>query len=345
MSKSQKSKHESLPARLDLPGLNNNNRAPRLTTLAQTPHPTQNTQAQSPIQLQPHSIQDITNRATAHATNLFADTLGSTTSTPVVQGYGPTTSNELLPITLALDLMHTTKPMPGVLQLPKHFITNLKQYMAGTMNRGPKVQPQIRPYQANPLVHQILGTNPSIANNEYLAVWLPQYTGSDPITYNYIITLKNHWKQYNKLVQQGKKHGQTCNAVEKIIKKNFNKLSYPAQQWFLQVVDKPPYWDQQTAYIQLQQDQIREQQAQLKQKDLELQQQDFQMTQLNQQQQDKNKDKNKNKNNNKNKDKEKTSNKKKDDKNKDKDDKKQDDPNKLLQPIPMDQLHLLQKVK
>ena len=285
MSKSQKSRRGSMPPKLTLPSLNSNQRTSQSNNDNTTSQPnTQTDQAQSPIQLQHDAMQDTLNRATAHATNLFTNTLGSTTATPSAQHYGPTTSNELLPTTMALELMHTSKPMPGVLEIPKHLITNLQQYMAGKTNKGPKVQPQIKPYHANPLVHQILGTNSSIANNEYLAVWLPQYTNADPITYNHIITLKNHWKEYNKLVQQGKKHGKTCNTVENIIKKRFSKLDYPAQQWFLQMVDKPPYWDQQKYYIQFQQEEITRQQAQLKQKNIELQQQDIQMKQLAQQQ-------------------------------------------------------------
>ena len=121
-----------------------------------------------------------------------------------------------------------------------------------------------------------------------------------------------------------KKHGKTCNTVEKIIRTRFKQLDYPTQQWFLQVVEKPPYWDQQHYYIQFQQEEMTKQKQQLKQKDIE-------MEQLTQQQPTPKKDKNKNKE--KGKDKNKDNNKQ--------DDQKQNDPNQLMQPIPLDQLHQL----
>ena len=39
--------------------------------------------------------------------------------------YGPVTSNELLPVTMALQLMYTTTKIPDVLEMPTKFITNI----------------------------------------------------------------------------------------------------------------------------------------------------------------------------------------------------------------------------
>ena len=52
--------------------------------------------------------------------------------------------------------------MPKILELPKIYITNRQQWTAGLANQGQPVQPQIRLYQGNPLIHSILGTNPSL---------------------------------------------------------------------------------------------------------------------------------------------------------------------------------------
>ena len=71
--------------------------------------------------------------------------------------YGPVTSSELLPVTMALQLMYTTTKIPDVLEMPTKFITNMTQYQASIANTGPKCAPQIPPYHANRLVHHILG--------------------------------------------------------------------------------------------------------------------------------------------------------------------------------------------
>ena len=142
--------------------------------------------------------------------------------------YGPVTSNELLPVTMGLQLMYTVQKIPDVLELPTTFITNMPQYEAAQSNSGPKCAPQIPPYHAKKLVHHILGTNPSQANNEYLYNWFPQYVNTNPIVFNNIVILKNQWLQYNKLVKMGRKQGPTIEAVATIIRRRFKKLTYPA---------------------------------------------------------------------------------------------------------------------
>ena len=95
------------------------------------------------------------------------------------------------------------------MEIPKHIITNKTQWMAGVTKKGPPVQPQIPQYTGNPLLHSILGTSPTVANNPYLYNWFPQYTATDPIAFNHIMVLKDQFTQYNTAVTQGKANGHT----------------------------------------------------------------------------------------------------------------------------------------
>ena len=58
-------------------------------------------------------------------------------------------------MSLALSLIPTTRKIPGVLEMPKHIITNKVQWMAGVTRKGLPVQPQIPQYTGNPLLHSI----------------------------------------------------------------------------------------------------------------------------------------------------------------------------------------------
>ena len=241
------------------------------------------------------------NTATTHATNVFSSQF--TTIAPISNlpnTYGPTTNNEILPISTALSILPTRQHMPNVLELPKHLITNLTQWAAGISKHGPAVQPQIRPYTGNKLLHTILGTSPATPNNPYLYNWFPQFTDTDPINFNILTTIKSQWSTYNLLIKQGKQNGPTIKAAANSIKKNFAKLPYPAQQWFLQVADPPEYWNQQQYYIQYQHAEMQKQQAKLKAQQQKLKQQQQEMQKLQQQAQQAINTQNNNFNNNNN---------------------------------------------
>ena len=163
------------------------------------------------------------NRAALHSQNIIENTTTDTVEeNEQSYSYGPVTSNELLPIIMALKLMYTTQRIPDVLELPTKFITNMQQYEASQANSGPKCASQIPPYHANRLVHHLLGTNPSQANNEYLYQWFPQYVNTNPMVFNDLVIIKKQWLQYNKLVKMGRKQGPTMQAITKVIRHTTN---------------------------------------------------------------------------------------------------------------------------
>ena len=280
MSK-KKSKADSIPLNLNLPPLNMRNRAP-LVPQHQSPSQAQvtinnnninknnNSNAQpTPIQIESDTKNSTnthvtTTTATLHATNVFSSQFNTVAPfSNIKRGYGPVTNNQYLQISTALTILPTRKPMPNILELPKYYITNRQQWKAGKLQQAPAVQPQIRPYQGDQLIHSILGTNPATANNPYLYTWFPQYITNDLIIFNQLTTIKSQWSTYNLLIKQGKQNGPTIKAAANSIKKNFNKLPYLAKQWFMQMVDPPIYWDQQNYYIQYQQDEMKKQQEKL----------------------------------------------------------------------------------
>ena len=166
------------------------------------------------------------------------------------------TNNEILPLSLVLSLIPTREHMPNVLELPKHKITNLKQWVAGVQNQDHLYNLK---YHLTLAIHYYI---PFWVLNQQLQIIHIYTIGSHnlekPMQLYAITVIKNQFSQYNQAVTQGKQNGPTTQKIKEIIKKRFQQLPYPARQWVLQIADPPPYWNQQHYYIQCQHDQLRQ---------------------------------------------------------------------------------------